>query len=48
MAKNDVVLIDGIIDNLIGEEKSPDRRGEIFELFTFQQLLKITTSPRGN
>lgn len=40
MAKNDVVLLDGIIDNLFGEEKSPDRRGEIFELFTFQQLLK--------
>lgn len=40
MAKNDKILIDGIIDERV-ELKSPsEKRDEVFEYFAFEQLLK--------
>jgi hypothetical protein len=39
MAKNDVVLLDGIIDERLLEASSTDR-GEVFEQFALEQLLK--------
>lgn len=39
MAKNDVVLLDGVIDARLAETSSSDR-GEVFEYFAFEQLLK--------
>ena len=40
MAKNDVVLLDGIIDQkLLEDETNPDR-GAAFEVFAFEQILK--------
>jgi len=40
MAKNDKVLLDGIIDDLIEEKLPSDRRGEAFEYFAIEQILK--------
>lgn len=41
MAKNDVVLIDALIDDKLSNSKSTSARGEVFELFVFEQLLKF-------
>lgn len=38
MAKNDTLLLDGIIDDLL--QTTSGRQSEIFELFAFEQLLK--------
>lgn len=40
MAKNDKVLIDGIIDERIEKKIPSDERDEAFEYFTFEQILK--------
>jgi hypothetical protein len=40
MAKNDVLLVDGIVDERIAKGIPSDRRDEAFELFAFEQLLK--------
>ena len=40
MAKNDKILIDGIIDERVELKIPTDKRDEVFELFVFEQLLK--------
>ena len=40
MAKNDVLLLDGIIDDRISSRTPSDDRGEAFEFFAFEQILK--------
>jgi hypothetical protein len=40
MAKNDKILIDGIIDDRIESKIPSDKRDEVFEYFVFEQLLK--------
>ncbi|MCC6584501.1 MAG: AIPR family protein [Chitinophagales bacterium] len=40
MAKNDKILIDGIIDDRILENIPSNERDEVFEYFVFEQLLK--------
>lgn len=40
MAKNDTILLDGIIDERIEEKIPSDRRDEVFEYLSFEQLLK--------
>lgn len=41
MAKNDIVLIDSIIDSMIGDAPiDAQKRGELFEKFATEQLLK--------
>lgn len=40
MAKNDTILLDGIIDDRVDGKKPSERRDEVFELFAFEQLLK--------
>ena len=40
LAKNDTILLDGIIDDLVREKVPSDRRDEVFEYFAFQQILK--------
>lgn len=40
MAKNDKVLIDGIIDDRIEKKLPSDKRDEAFEYFAFEQILK--------
>ena len=41
MAKNDIVLIDGIIEDMNGSTPLTDmRKGELFEQFATEQLLK--------
>jgi hypothetical protein len=40
MAKNDKVLIDGIIDERIELKTPSDKRDEVFEYFVFEQLTK--------
>lgn len=40
MAKNDKVLIDGIIDDRIESKFPSEKRDEVFEYFVFEQLLK--------
>lgn len=40
MAKNDVILLDGIIDQRVADNYPSDRRGEVFELFALEELLK--------
>jgi hypothetical protein len=40
MAKNDKILIDGIIDDRIEQKLPSDKRDEVFEYFAFEQLLK--------
>lgn len=40
MAKNDKILIDGIIDDRIDQKVPSDKRDEVFEYFAFEQILK--------
>lgn len=40
MAKNDLILLDGIIDDRVANLVPSDKRDEAFEYFVFQQLLK--------
>lgn len=40
MAKNDVILLDGIIDQRLAEQLPSDDRGEVFEFFVLEELLK--------
>ena len=40
MAKNDLILLDGIIDERIAQKIPSDRRDEVFEHLSFEQLLK--------
>lgn len=40
MAKNDKILIDGIIDDRIETKTPSEKRDEVFEYFAFEQLLK--------
>lgn len=40
MAKNDTILLDGIIDDRIEAKIPSDRRDEVFEFFAFEQVLK--------
>lgn len=40
MAKNDTILLDGIIDERIEQKIPSDRRDEVFEYLSFEQLLK--------
>ena len=40
MAKNDVILLDGIIDQRVADNYPSDQRGEVFELFALEELLK--------
>ena len=40
MAKNDKILIDGIIDERIEKKIPSEKRDEVFEYFSFEQILK--------
>jgi hypothetical protein len=40
MAKNDSILIDGIVSQRAADRKPSDDKGEVFECFSFEQLLK--------
>ena len=40
MAKNDTLLLDGIIDDRVEQSLPSDRRDEAFEYFAFQQVLR--------
>lgn len=40
MATNDIVLIDGIVDSRIGERVPAPNRGDVFEYFAAEQILK--------
>ena len=40
MAKNDTLLLDGIIDDRVESCLPSERRDEVFEYFAFQQVLK--------
>ncbi|MEH2513532.1 hypothetical protein V1291_004886 [Nitrobacteraceae bacterium AZCC 1564] len=40
MAKNDSILIDGIISQRAADRKPSDDKGEVFEYFSFEQILK--------
>src|ERR1043166_9637336 len=40
MAKNDVMLLDGIIDQRLVEELPSGKRDEVFEFFALEELLK--------
>lgn len=40
MAKNDQILIDGIIDERVDQHLPSDQRDEVFEYFAFEQALK--------
>lgn len=40
MAKNDVLLLDGILDDRVANKLPSDRRDEAFEYFAVQQVLK--------
>ncbi|MFJ5503357.1 AIPR family protein [Pectobacterium carotovorum] len=40
MARNDTILLDGIIEDRAGKVTSSSARGEIFEKFSFEQILK--------
>lgn len=40
MAKNDVILLDGIVDERVGASSVPKERDEVFELFVLEQVLK--------
>lgn len=40
MAKNDKILIDGIIDERVANKIPSEKRGEVFEYFAFEQILK--------
>lgn len=40
MAKNDTILIDGILDDRVAQLLPSDRRDEAFEYFAFEQILR--------
>lgn len=40
MAKNDKILIDGIVDDRLESKIPSEKRDEVFEFFVFEQLLK--------
>jgi hypothetical protein len=40
MAKNDTILIDGILDERVAKEIPSSRRDEAFEFFAFEQILR--------
>jgi hypothetical protein len=40
MAKNDSILIDGIVAQRVADGKPSDNKGEVFEYFSFEQVLK--------
>jgi len=40
VAKNDAILIDGILDDRVAERLPSDRRDEAFEFFSFEQILR--------
>lgn len=40
MAKNDLILLDGIIDDRVANKLPSEKRDEAFEYFCFEQLLK--------
>ncbi len=40
MARNDTILIDGILDDRVAERLPSDRRDEAFEYFAFEQVLR--------
>ena len=40
MAKNDIVLLDGIIADRVAAELPSSKKDEVFEYFCFEQLLK--------
>ena len=40
MAKNDVLLLDGIIDDRVENNVPSNRRDEVFEYLAFEQTLK--------
>jgi hypothetical protein len=40
MARNDTILIDGILDDRVAEHLPSDRRDEAFEYFAFEQVLR--------
>lgn len=40
MAKNDVILIDGLIDQRWSQLIPSDRRDEVFELLALEEVLK--------
>jgi hypothetical protein len=40
MARNDTLLIDGILDDRVAARLPSERRDEIFEYFAFQQILR--------
>lgn len=39
MASNDAILLDGILDDRLGPNPTPQERGEAFERFVFEQIL---------
>ena len=41
MAVNDRILIDGIIDDRVSKSLPSNKRDEVFEFFSFEQLLKF-------
>lgn len=40
MAKNDTILLDGILDDRINSKTPSDKRDEVFEYFAIEQILK--------
>lgn len=40
MAKNDRILLDGIIDDRVASKLPSDKRDEVFEYLAFEQILK--------
>jgi hypothetical protein len=40
MAKNDVILVDGIIDQRVAEALPSKERDEVFEFFVLEEVLK--------
>src|SRR5258708_762304 len=40
MAKNDVVLLDGVIDQRVGDGVPSHERDEVFEFFALEEILK--------
>ena len=42
MAKNDTILVDGILDDRVEMKLPSERRDEVFEYFAFEQILKDT------
>ena len=40
MAKNDRILLDGIIDDRVNQRLPSDKRDEVFEYLAFEQILK--------